>query len=290
MALTVKALNTGVIRHNDKFIALALKVKSLRNKETLLFFPVLALRDLLIGLEQRLYLQHSFAEQEEEKRQKTKISHVRKMHENIPAIAREELENADINQPVESLALSDNSEDVLTFSLNLHNGSQLDLQIGEWQVEVLVMAIIHAINNAEMRELALRISSMLDFLPLYDADCLENGNLEFYTYNQPDWKHNLYNHYLALVYRYTDESGQSHDCGTIIKTRSPSGSKEAEAISRRLLNFSPRLKKLVGKPCKIFVRTPGTGKAARLTQDQCMRALHNLRMAYRRKNVNHIAP
>ncbi|MDI5349386.1 YjeJ family protein, partial [Salmonella enterica subsp. enterica serovar Kentucky] len=42
-----KGLNTGVIRHNDKFIALALKVKSLRNKETLLFFPVLALRDLL---------------------------------------------------------------------------------------------------------------------------------------------------------------------------------------------------------------------------------------------------
>lgn len=47
MALTIKGLNTGVIRHNDKFIALALKVKSLRNKETLLFFPVLALRGLV---------------------------------------------------------------------------------------------------------------------------------------------------------------------------------------------------------------------------------------------------
>ncbi|HAM9054923.1 TPA: hypothetical protein HJG88_002170, partial [Salmonella enterica] len=264
---------------NDKFIALALKVKSLRNKETLLFFPVLALRDLLIGLEHRLYLQHSLPEQEQEKRQKAKSSHVLKMHENIPAILREELENADVNQRVESLALSDNTEKVLTFTLKLHNGSHLDLQVGEWQVEVLVMAIIHAINNAEMRELALRISSMLDFLPLYDADCLENGNIEFDTYNQPDWKHNLYNHYLALVYRYTDEAGQSHDCGTIIKTRSQSGSKEAEAISRRLLNFSPRLKKLEGKPCKVFVRTLGTGKAARLTQDQCMRALHNLRMA-----------
>lgn len=275
MALTIKGLNTGVIRHNDKFIALALKVKSLRNKETLLFFPVLALRDLLIGLEHRLYLQHSLPEQEQEKRQKAKSSHVLKMHENIPAILREELENADVNQRVESLALSDNTEKVLTFTLKLHNGSHLDLQVGEWQVEVLVMAIIHAINNAEMRELALRISSMLDFLPLYDADCLENGNIEFDTYNQPDWKHNLYNHYLALVYR----AGQSHDCGTIIKTRSQSGSKEAEAISRRLLNFSPRLKKLEGKPCKVFVRTLGTGKAARLTQDQCMRALHNLRMA-----------
>ncbi|EEL9769345.1 hypothetical protein GK282_18165, partial [Salmonella enterica] len=258
---------------------LALKVKSLRNKETLLFFPVLALRDLLIGLEHRLYLPHSLPDQEQEKRQKAKNSHVRKMHENIPAILREELEKADINQRVESLSLSNNAEELLTFTLNLHNGSYLDLQVGEWQVEVLVMAIIHAINNAEMRELALRITSMLDFLPLYDADCLENGNLEFDSYDQPDWKHNLYNHYLALVYRYTDEAGQSHDCGTIIKTRSQSGSKEAEAISRRLLNFSPRLKKLEGKPCKVFVRTLGTGKAARLTQDQCMRALHNLRIA-----------
>lgn len=279
MALTIKGLNTGVIRHNDKFIALALKVKSLRNKETLLFFPVLALRDLLIGLEHRLYLPHSLPDQEQEKRQKAKNSHVRKMHENIPAILREELEKADINQRVESLSLSNNAEELLKFTLNLHNGSYLDLQVGEWQVEVLVMAIIHAINNAEMRELALRITSMLDFLPLYDADCLENGNLEFDSYDQPDWKHNLYNYYLALVYRYTDEAGQSHDCGTIIKTRSQSGSKEAEAISRRLLNFSPRLKKLEGKPCKIFVRTLGTGKAARLTQDQCMRALHNLRIA-----------
>lgn len=88
------------------------------------------------------------------------------MHENIPAILREELENADVNQRVESLALSDNTEKVLTFTLKLHNGSHLDLQVGEWQVEVLVMAIIHAINNAEMRELALRISSMLDFFTI----------------------------------------------------------------------------------------------------------------------------
>lgn len=72
MALTIKGLNTGVIRHNDKFIALALKVKSLRNKETLLFFPVPALRDLLIGLEHRLYLQHSLPEQEQENARKPK--------------------------------------------------------------------------------------------------------------------------------------------------------------------------------------------------------------------------
>lgn len=87
----------------------------------------------------------------------------------IPAILRKELENTDINQHIESLSLSDSAEKLLTFTLDLHNGSHLDLQIGEWHAEVLVMAIIHAINNAEMRKLALRISSKLDFLPLYDA-------------------------------------------------------------------------------------------------------------------------
>ena len=60
------------------------------------------------------------------------------------------------------------------------------------RLEMLARAIIHAINNAEMRELALRITSPLDFLPLYDVDCRENGNLEYDTYSQPEWKHNLF--------------------------------------------------------------------------------------------------
>ncbi len=45
-----------------------------------------------------------------------------------------------------------------------------------------------------MRELALRITSLLDFLPLYDVDCRDDGNLEYDTYSQPEWKHNLFNH------------------------------------------------------------------------------------------------
>ncbi len=68
-------------------------------------------------------------------------------------------------------------------------------------IEMLARAIIHAINNAEMRELALRITSLLD-LPLYDVYCQENGNLEYDTDPQPEWKHNLLNYYLAVLYRF----------------------------------------------------------------------------------------
>ncbi len=40
------------------------------------------------------------------------------------------------------------------------------------------MAIIHAVMP-EMRELALRVFFNAGLLPLYDADCTENGNIEF---------------------------------------------------------------------------------------------------------------
>ncbi|EQR43724.1 hypothetical protein G786_04489 [Escherichia coli HVH 126 (4-6034225)] len=143
---------------------------------------------------------------------------------------------------------------------------------------MLARAIIHAINNAEMRELALRITSLLDFLPLYDVDCQENGNLEYDTYSQPEWKHNLFNHYLAVLYRFKDESGNEQFSGAVVKTREATPGKEVEAITRRMLDFSPRLKKLAGVPCQVYVRTVAANNAQPLTQDQCLRALHHLRV------------
>lgn len=37
MAISIKGVNTGVIRKSNNFIALALKIKEPRNKESLLF-------------------------------------------------------------------------------------------------------------------------------------------------------------------------------------------------------------------------------------------------------------
>ena len=37
--------------------------------------------------------------------------------------------------------------------------------------------------------LALRITSLLDFLPFYDVDCQENGNLEYDTYSPVSYTH-----------------------------------------------------------------------------------------------------
>lgn len=286
MTISIKGINTGVIRQKNEFVALALKIKEPRNKESLFFLSPLGLRDLLIALESRLYTKHQLSEDARLQYEKERDKASKKMHENIPLIQEDELRNADINFRINSLMLVNNKGENLTFSLTLHDGKTHELRVNELQIQVLVHAIIHAINNTGMRELALRITSLLDFLPLYDVDCQQNDNLEYDSYTQPEWKHNLFNHYLAIIYRYKDEKGKVQFCGSVVKTRAVSGSKEVEAITRRLLDFSPRLKKIAGVPCQVFVRTLTSDKAQKLTQDQCLRALHHLRVQSAQKVQN----
>ena len=286
MAITIKGINTGIIHQKNEFIALVLKIKEPRNKESLFFLSPLGLRDLLIALESRLHTKHQLSEDARLQYEKARDKASHKMHENIPLILEDELKNADINRRVNSLALVNDEGENLTLSLTLHDSQICELLINELQITVLAHAIIHAINNAGMRELALRITSLLDFLPLYDVDCQQNDNLEYDSYTQPEWKHNLFNHYLAIIYRYKDEKGKAQYCGAVVKTRALSGSKEAEAITRRLLDFSPRLKKLSGVPCQVFVRTLTGDNTQKLNQDQCLRALHHLRVQSAHKTQN----
>ncbi|EPD9419498.1 YjeJ family protein, partial [Escherichia coli] len=213
MAISIKGVNTGVIRKSNNFIALALKIKEPRNKESLFFMSAMELRDLLIALESRLYHKHKLDAEARLQYEQARDKAMKKMAENIPEIQIEELKNADINRRVNMLELTDNQGENLSFVLTLHDGSKCELVVNELQIEMLARAIIHAINNAEMRELALRITSLLDFLPLYDVDCQDNGNLEYDTYSQPEWKHNLFNHYLAVLYRFKDESGKEQFSG-----------------------------------------------------------------------------
>ena len=286
MAISIKGINTGVIRQKNEFVALALKIKEQRNKESLFFLSPLGLRDLLIALESRLYMKQQLSEDARLQYEKERDKASKKMHENIPLIQEDELKNADINRRINSLTLVDDKGENLAFSLTLHDGKTDELLVNELQIQVLAHAIIHAINNAGMRDLALRITSLLDFLPLYDVDCQQNDNLEYDSYTQSEWKHNLFNHYLAIIYRYTDDKGKAHFCGSVVKTRAASGSKEAEAITRRLLDFSPRLKKLAGIPCQVFIRTLTGDKTQKLNQDQCLRALHHLRVQSAHKTQN----
>lgn len=158
MAISIKGVNTGVIRKANEFIALALKIKEPRNKESLFFLPVLELRDLLIAVESRLYQKQQLNAAERQHYEKTRDNISKKMQENIPAIVEDELRHADIHRRVTAVALTDGNGDNITLTFTLHDGNTCILRVNELQIEVLVYAIIRAIENAGMRELALRLS------------------------------------------------------------------------------------------------------------------------------------
>ncbi|EEX1780670.1 hypothetical protein DFZ16_26080, partial [Escherichia coli] len=100
MAISIKGVNTGVIRKSNNFIALALKIKEPRNKESLFFMSAMELRDLLIALESRLYHKHKLDAEARLQYEQARDKAMKKMAENIPEIQIEELKNADINRRV----------------------------------------------------------------------------------------------------------------------------------------------------------------------------------------------
>lgn len=287
MTFTVMGVNTGVIRQNDKFAALALKIKHPKNKQSLLFFPLVALKDLLLALEHRLALQAKSAGKAKVQQRKAIDSASKKMHDHIPAIEVDELQNADIGQRVNKVELLQLTETDIIFTLKLHCGKDIKLCINENQIELLVTAIIHAINNADLREIAFSLSSFLDFLPLYDVEFLADGNIAYDTYTQDGWKLALFSQHQALIYYYTDESGQQQYAGTVIKTRSASNSDEMASISRRVLDYSHRLNKLKGKPCQVSVTTLTSDKPHPLSLEQSMRSLQRLQQKLVQEKATH---
>lgn len=91
MAISIKGVNTGVIRKSNNFIALALKIKEPRNKESLFFMSVMELRDLLIALESRLHQKHKLDADARLQYEQTRDKVIKKMAENIPEILVDEL-------------------------------------------------------------------------------------------------------------------------------------------------------------------------------------------------------
>ena len=279
MSISIKGINAGVIRQENNFIALALKIKEPRKKESLFFLPAIVLKDLFIALEYRLAQLPLLSVDERSRYEKARDKAAQKMHQNIPALQREALEHADVNLRVNAISLTNDDNESQTFTLTLHSGKKVELVVDLLQIELLVTVMVHAINNAGMNELSLRISSMLDFLPLYDVDYKAGGNLEYDSYDHPAWKRNLFVHHLAVVYRYTDSEGNTQFSGTAIKTRSKPGTKDVEAVTRRLLDCSPRLQKLAGLPCQVFVRALSSDKRKTFTADAYMQALYQLQQS-----------
>lgn len=276
MELTITGINAGTIRNDDEFLAVALKFTIKNSGPKLLFFPALALRDLFIALEFYLHKQKELCGVQREDFIKAQTAVTKAMHANIPELNRTELENAEINLRVDAIEHFTYDKGTLIFTLQLHNNEQFIFEIHELQIELFAQIVIHAINNSGMRELALRISSLLDFIPLYDVECQPNGSMVYDTYTHPAWKNELFNHHLILLYHYIEQKSKHYFYGTVIKTRVLPDEPEIQAVAKRVLAFSPRLEKLANKSCQVHIQAINVKDGEPLNLDKCMHTLNQI--------------
>lgn len=266
MPAIVKGINSGVICHNKHFVSLALKIRNINDKENLFLFSLPQLQDLLHALESRI---ESFSQPQD--------SSQPEMLRHAPALNEQELQAAGDTAHVAQISAAMKISGI-ELEIVSRSAEKTIFLINDNQVETFIRAIISAIKNAGFQDILLTVSSMLDFIPLYDIDLLNDGKMEYDSYNPQPWKLSLFSRYLLVVYKYQQDTGHNAYCGVVMKTNALSGSQEAEGVAQRAMKFSRRLRKIVERPCQIFC-TEITPSGSELTKQQCLDSLHRLCIA-----------
>lgn len=276
MTFKITGINTGVIHDARHFIALALKVVSQDSGSLLLCIPARPLRDLLVCLEYRLHQQSLRTEADKSIFRQLQGAADVALLANPPPLTSPELAQADIHWQVDSIEPRFSDADETEIAFRMLGAETVMLTVEDAQIALLVRAVMQAMRSAGMDELLQRLASLPDFLPLYDADYQDGNRLNYDTYTHPAWKPALFQHTLLLAWRYTDDEGEHRFAGTVIKARVRPDDNAVQALARRLLAFSPRLKKLEGRPCQVSVRTLSANEGE-LSGSQCLHSLWQLR-------------
>ncbi|WP_228291749.1 YjeJ family protein, partial [Klebsiella aerogenes] len=121
----------------------------------------------------------------------------------------------------------------------------------------------------------------LDFVLLYTVDLTTQPNIEYQQYAQEEWKLNLFNHHLAVLYSYEQEEGKKVLSGAVIKTSAAHQSDFEKSIALRLIEKSQKLKQVHNQhtPYQIFSKVIPSAPGQMLTRDECMLSLHEFYVA-----------
>lgn len=75
-------------------------------------------------------------------------------------------------------------------------------------VEALILGIQQSHHGRDTK-LNEYLALALDFVPLYTVDLTTQPNIEYQQYAQEEWKLNLFNHHLGVLYSYEQEEGKN---------------------------------------------------------------------------------
>lgn len=275
MNSTFSSFNTAVIKYEDKFLALLLKLKQKDGTSPIFYmqFPVLV--DFIHCLRSRQALVKQRVEESGEPYKEELFAAHELLIKDVPQIDIPELQQPDPGRRIASVTLKPGKE-LSTIIIMMQSEEIAILHIDDKHVDSMLTALQLALVNAEEKEILNYLNMNMDYLMLYAADLASSKNIDYQQFQVEEWKLNLFSHYLAVLYCYQTEAGKKIMSGAVVKTSVPHPSDAENHIILSAIERSPKLKTFNENfsLCQVFSRPIMAQQGKMLSLEECLRPLH----------------
>lgn len=282
MSNFLKGLNTGILTHEEGFLALALKVTISNDQTHLFYFQAEALRDLMMILQNRLLsLQNNTTlDQQElvaliEKANQELVNH-------LPVIEQKDVEQPDPGCIVTTLSAS-LEEQGFKLLFILKNETVHHIKVSDTQLQFMMMGIAKALDLIKNVDLIGLLTANINYAPVYDAEFKQNGAIDYSLIEIEQWKLELFNQFMLIIYGVENKDGLELKLGAVIKTHAAINEQEIDIIARNLASKSKRLMQYTSQLALIKAKPLEFNKVGAPSPQEALQPLADFHKALRMK-------
>lgn len=274
----LKGLNTGILMHEQGFMALALKAKTSNDQTHLFYLQGEGLRDMMLLLQNRLASQQARI-----KDMAAAIEQAsQELVKNIPLIEQHEVEQPDAGYLVSSLSAGFDEEGI-KLVLILKNETLHHIKIADTQIQFMMLGIARALENAKNDNLIPLLTEGNNYAPIYDAEFNQNGSIDYSIIQNDPWKLELFSQYFLIIYGIESKAGLELKLGGVIKTHAVINEKEMDVIARHFASRSKRLMPYANQLALIKTTTLALDKDVLPSPQEALQPLAEFHKALRTK-------
>ncbi|PXW44445.1 YjeJ-like uncharacterized protein [Klebsiella oxytoca] len=268
MSIMIKGLNTGLLLHEEKFLAVAIKLETDGDKPSLYYMQATVLKDFLMLLQNRL-VNLSQKENMGIDEFKLKIENANKeMAAHIPDIQMSDVQQPNLGLRVVSFSVSSGDEG-FNILLSLQNGEMSHIRILDSQLGFILIAVSQTLNNLKDQSIVSYFYTGIDFLPLYDILFQPDGSMDYGQYQFDSWKADIFNNCYLIIFQIKNGDSSELLSGGVLKTNVAAGTEELNniaksfcALSKKLQQYQPKIINIYTQPLLIDKKSiPSIGES-----------------------------
>ncbi|EPU8778844.1 TPA: hypothetical protein MYN63_004457 [Klebsiella variicola subsp. variicola] len=237
----IKGINTGTIMHEGHLLAIVLKVRNSDGIDECYTMQHTVIRDFLLITQNRLMAVMERLQKDGEKYKTVLIAESQALISQSPVMQQEDVECPDPAKRIMSIALKKDSE-TFTIIAALQSEQIVTLRFSNGQAEIILRAMIQALQNSGDKEAILHFSGTLDFIMLYDCELDESATMNYQYYSHDEWRKALFPNHVAILFSYHTEEGEKLLCGCIVKTYLNANDQQIQNVALRIMHLIPKFR------------------------------------------------